>query len=73
MKLKKKIFKKNYRWGALKKKVLLLLFGGLALYLSQGRGAWKIIKGIHKEWKKNQSTTFKKNYKRILSSKIDCL
>ncbi len=52
MKLKKKIFKKNYRWGALKKKVLLLLFGGLALYLSQGRGAWKIIKGIHKEWKK---------------------
>jgi len=52
MKLKKKIFKKIYRWGALKKKVLLLLFGGLALYLSQGRGAWKIIKGIHKEWKK---------------------
>jgi len=44
MKLKKRIVKKIYRWGPLKKKVLLLLFGGLALYLSQGRGTWKIIK-----------------------------
>ena len=52
MKLKKRIVKKIYRWGPLKKKVLLLLFGGLALYLSQGRGTWKIIKEVHKEWKK---------------------
>jgi len=73
MKLKKRIVKKIYRWGPLKKKVLLLLFGGLALYLSQGRRAWKIIKEVHKEWKKINRQHLKRIIKEFYHQRLVAL
>jgi len=47
-----KLRKQHFKLGANQKKILLLLFGGLALSCAHsGKQQWKIIKGVHESWK----------------------
>ncbi|MDO8536781.1 MAG: hypothetical protein Q7R94_00865 [bacterium] len=62
---------KERRMGITKKKVLLLLFGGLSLGLSGSpRTSWKIIGGMTKEWKELSRQAAERAVNSLYASKL---
>ncbi len=57
--------------GPVSKKVLLLLYGGLALSLTRRPDAYfRVIKGIAKEWKKINKRSLRESIRKLYQSKI---
>lgn len=57
--------------GPVGKKVLLLLFGGLALSLTHRPDAYfRVVKGIAKEWKKINNRSLRESIRKLYQSKI---
>src|SRR3989338_9411810 len=62
---------KERRMGIVKKRVLLLLFGGLSLGLSGSpRTSWKIIGGMTKEWKELSRQAAERAVNSLYASKL---
>jgi hypothetical protein len=62
---------KERRMGIAKKKVLMLLFGGLALGLSGSpRTSWKVIGGMVKEWKELSRQAAERAVNSLYASKL---
>lgn len=57
--------------GEIQKKIILLLFAGLALGLSRSpKASFKVIKEVGKEWKEIERRALKRAIKRLYESKL---
>lgn len=61
----------SQRFGATQRKILLLLFSGLALGLSRSpRTSFMILKGIKEEWKEINQQALRRAIKKLYASKL---
>ena len=71
IKVKRKYSLKVKRFGPLKKKILLLLLGGIALGLTKRPDRqWKIIDSVSKEWKRINQTRLREIIREFYQEKL---